>query len=125
MILSEDIFVRIVAFSFLSSLALLSEGGFAQAFKAPLEDPQWSTTASLLQCTLSQSIPGYGKAIFSQEAGYETIFELKNILGNQVAAPVKLLAYPPHWKRENQPRLLLQFSSQGGEVPIVLKKKAR
>lgn len=66
---------KLITFCFLI-LAPLAQ---AQQFQSPITDTHWQVVESPLECTLSQDIPGFGSAKFSQKSGtpFSLIFHSK------------------------------------------------
>ncbi len=108
----------IVAFSILISLVPIAH---AEVFKAPIDNSQWKTGSSRIECTLTHTIPGYGKGYFSQSSHEHQQFHLESTLGQLKPGKATLKAYPPTWKADNRPRKIAQLNVLEGKHPIKMK----
>jgi len=80
-------------------LGLLSAApSYAITYTAGLENSEWHTQSSELECRLWQPIPSFGDGVFANKAGYGLQFHLK--AGNKTMAPgaAKLFTQGPVWK---------------------------
>jgi outer membrane protein OmpA-like peptidoglycan-associated protein len=80
-------------------LGLLSAApSYAITYTAGLENSEWHTQGSELECRLWQPIPSFGDGVFTNKAGYGLQFHLK--AGNNTMAPgvAKLSTQGPAWK---------------------------
>lgn len=80
-------------------LGILSAApGYAITYTAGLENSEWHTQGSELECRLWQPIPSFGEGVFTNKAGYGLQFHLK--AGNNTMAPgaAKLSTQGPVWK---------------------------
>lgn len=109
----------IVAVSLLFSLVA---GLKAEDFEATIASSRWQSTTNKIVCTLTHTIPGYGKAIFSQSSGEKQHFVLESILGRQHEGNAQLMVYPQEWKCVTEPKLLAKIPLTVGDEPITLKK---
>lgn len=94
----------------------------AEEFAATISGSRWQTTVSKIECTLTHTIPGYGRAIFSQGSGEKQHFALESILGRQSKGQAQLMTYPQQWKCNSEPKLLAKVSFNQGAEPITLNK---
>ncbi|MCS5710947.1 OmpA family protein [Candidatus Berkiella aquae] len=112
-------FVAIVAPTLLFSLVL---GLKAEEFEANSANSRWQTITNKIECTLTHSIPGYGKAIFNQTNGGKQQFALESILGRQHKGSAQIVVYPQEWKCDTDPVLLVEVPLTVGTEPVTLKK---
>ncbi len=89
-------------------------------YGATLHESQWGADTSRMQCTLHHNIPGYGQALFTQNAGEALIFSLSSPMQFPVAQRIELHSVAPAWKHGVQSRILLNISTTRGERKIVL-----
>ena len=67
----------IVAFSLLVSLV---PNGQAQHFGASFDNSKWQAATSKVDCSLTHTIPGYGKGVFNQVCGEKQTFALEEVV---------------------------------------------
>ncbi len=106
---------RIVAFSIALSLA---QYAFAHEYKAQIDNSQWKTNASKLECSLTHTIPGYGKATFSQSSHQHQRLVVHTILDRLKPGSAKVVSYPPHWKYDDRARRIAHINVKTGTTPI-------
>ncbi len=116
---SSKLMQGIVAVSLLFSLV---PGLKAEDFEATIANSRWQSTTNKIECTLTHTIPGYGKAIFNQSSGGKQHFALKSILGRQQQGAAHLVVYPQEWKCDSDPVMLAKVPLKVGEDPITLNK---
>ncbi len=109
----------IVAVSLLFSLVL---GLKAEEFEATIASSRWQSTTNKIHCTLTHTIPGYGRAIFSQSNGEKQHFALESILGRQHNGNAHVVVYPQEWKYETEPKVLAKVPLKMGQEPVSLNK---
>jgi outer membrane protein OmpA-like peptidoglycan-associated protein len=109
----------IVAVSLLFSLVL---GLKAEEFEASIANSRWQSTTNKIHCTLTHTIPEYGRAIFSQSCGEKQHFVLKSILGRQHNGNAHVVVYPQEWKYVTEPTVLAKVPLKMGEEPVTLHK---
>ncbi len=69
-----------------------------QTFSAGIEKSQWFLSASIFECSLTHTIPNYGRAVFFHEAGEDLFFYLdtpRNLMRQGDAA---LVVEAPRWR---------------------------
>lgn len=94
----------------------------AEEFAATISGSRWQATVSKIECTLTHTIPGYGRATFSQASGEKQHFVLESILERQKQGQARLMVYPQEWKCNSEPKLLAKVALRQGEEPITLNK---
>ncbi|MGE3318690.1 MAG: OmpA family protein [Candidatus Berkiella sp.] len=94
----------------------------AEDFAATISGSRWQSTVSKIECTLTHTIPGYGRATFSQGSGEKQHFALESILGRQHKGQAHLMVYPQEWKCNSEPKLLAKVPLQQSQEPITLHK---
>lgn len=91
----------------LLSLALLSPAlSQAVTFKAGLENTDWQLSASQFECELSQSIPDFGRAIFTHKAGETLEFMLDSQQAVLSGRETQVIAESPPWMPGTSSRTL-------------------
>ncbi len=108
----------------LSAALSLVPCAFAVEYKAAIDQSQWKTTTSKLECTLTHTIPGYGKATFSQKSHVHQELVVDSILARLHPGKAYIAAYPQHWKLDGRPRKIAQVPVKPGTVPMSLKSVA-
>lgn len=86
-------------------LAVFIGGGLAlslpaqgRSFGAGLENSDWYLSESVFDCTLSQEVPGYGRAVFSHRAGEDLLFYLEADLPLMRPGRGLLVVEAPAWR---------------------------
>lgn len=84
--------------------ALLSALGPALAaerhYQPAMESAHWTTKGTPLRCSLSQTIPGYGRAVFSKSAGEPLAFKLTVRRRPTAGGRARLRSVPPPWRHD-------------------------
>ena len=93
----------------------------AQLYKADVSSSEWKTSAAPFNCSLTHSIPTFGKAIFSRKAGGGELFYLES-LGKIVFPPGQavLETSPPVWRSDVLPERVSEVTAVAGNRPISL-----
>lgn len=95
---------------------LFSTSILAETFQAPVTDTQWQVVESPLECSLTQTIQGFGEAGFSRRNGgpltltfmtHSQPAEQNNIKFQIAAAP---------WQNSDEHRLLTSVSAERGQT---------
>ncbi len=92
-------------------------------YGATLHEAEWSAAASRMQCTLLHKIPGYGQALFTQNAGEALIFNLKPKTPFPAQQQIQLLSAAPNWKHGIKSKILLNISATKGQNRLEIKGK--
>ncbi|MBS0286599.1 MAG: OmpA family protein [Proteobacteria bacterium] len=111
-------FCRIVAFLALLSLVF---SAFAHEYKAPYDGSHWKTNTSKVECSLTHTIPGYGKAIFSQSSHEHQKLVVDCILDRLHPGKATLNTYPQRWKINQAPTFIAKVPVKPGLQPITMK----
>lgn len=91
----------------------------ALTFQTRMEDVQWSVAGNQFECRLSQTVTGYGEAVFVRRAGERPTFELKPWSNLMQPGPAQLYNEAPLWRPGTRSRLLGQAQVQDGPVALV------
>lgn len=91
----------------------------ALTFQTRMEDVQWSVAGDQFECRLSQTVTGYGEAVFVRRAGERPTFELKPWSNLMQPGPAQLYNEAPLWRPGTRSRLLGQAQVQDGPVALV------
>lgn len=94
----------------------------AQMYSADLTSSEWKVSATPFACTLTHSIPVFGKAVFSRKAGGAEVFYLES--QGKVSFPAGIAGaetLPPQWRNDLVPVPLGAFGVVAGNQPISLK----
>lgn len=86
----------------LSLLSLLSAPSVQPgnlAYYADFDTSQWNVNASVFACTMSQSIPHFGEAVFTRQAGEPLLFHLEATDSDMAAGRALLTSSPPVWRQ--------------------------
>jgi len=100
---------------------LLVNAANAQIYSVDLTHSEWKVSAGPFACSLSHSIPVFGKAVFSRKAGGGETFYMES-LGkvNFPAGMAVMETLPPPWRNDLVPVPLGLFNAIGGDQPIIL-----
>lgn len=99
---------------------LLSTSVLAETFQAPVTDTQWQVIESPLECSLTQTIPGFGEASFSRQNGGPLMLafvthsqpaEQNNVQFQVAAAP---------WQNSDEHMTLTSLPTQKGQTRFVV-----
>lgn len=89
----------------------------AQFYGASIDQAKWRTSGNRLECSLSQDIPGYGKATFKHRALNAMEFRVSSNYRPRESSQALLYAKPPAWKRYANSTML-------GRIPLSTKEDA-
>lgn len=94
--------------------------GFQQVFQASMAQSRWQIDASRKRCVLSQEIPRFGFARFSQVSGRRLQFELQVHLPPVAGQSARLLSRAPPWQYGTADRTLGRVDFGQGRTPLRL-----
>lgn len=86
-----------------------------QFYGADLEEAKWRSSGNRLECRLSQTIPGYGKASFKHSALQAMEFRVSSNYVPRKAGQALLFINPPDWKQYTSRKIL-------GRIPLNTQK---
>jgi sodium-type flagellar protein MotY len=101
---------------------VLASSANAQMYSADLTSSEWKVSATPFACSLTHSIPVFGKAVFSRKAGGTEAFYLES--QGKVEFPPGVAGaetLPPQWRNDLVPVPLGAFGVVAGNQPISLK----
>lgn len=101
---------------------LATNAASAQMYSADLTSSEWKVSATPFACSLTHSIPVFGKAVFSRKAGGAEAFYLES--QGKVVFPAGVAGaetLPPQWRNDLVPVPLGAFGVVAGNQPISLK----
>jgi sodium-type flagellar protein MotY len=113
--LAENTVVRL-SLLLLSAVALPAQ---ALTFQTRMEDVAWSIEGDKFECRLSQTVSGYGEAIFVRRAGERPVFQLKAWSNLMQPGPAQLYNDTPPWRPGSRSQTL--GSANVLEGPIVMR----
>jgi sodium-type flagellar protein MotY len=93
----------------------------AEQFQAPMTNTQWQVIESPLECTLTQPIPGFGDAIFSQHSGkseFTLVFTTKTHLSTQNNVSFEIAE--ARWQNIEQRRHLISVPTSDNQMHFTL-----
>jgi outer membrane protein OmpA-like peptidoglycan-associated protein len=109
-------------YGLLIAIGALSAGSVtAQLYRADISNSEWKTFTDPFSCSLTHSIPVFGKAIFSRKAGGGELFYMESL--GKVVFPVGtaiLETSPPAWRSDIVPERVGEITAVGGNRPISL-----
>lgn len=86
----------------LSLLSLLSAPSVQPgnlAYYADFDTSQWTVDASVFGCTMSQTIPHFGEAVFYRQAGEQLLFHLEALNSDMAEGRALLTSAAPSWRQ--------------------------
>jgi outer membrane protein OmpA-like peptidoglycan-associated protein len=86
--------------SFLMLLPL-SAGAGVRHYGSSVEEATWKSENSRLSCSLTHTIPAYGKAVFVRRAGEDLAFQVALVRTPDWTGPVSLRSVAPPWKHDS------------------------
>ncbi|MBF0219301.1 MAG: OmpA family protein [Gammaproteobacteria bacterium] len=95
-------------------LTLPFAGAATLSFGRDVNNAEWTQSSSRDRCTLEQSIPRFGVGQFVQEAGELLRFEYVINHHHRPEGDLRLLAMPPLWRHDRQPRIIVAVSDSDG-----------
>jgi outer membrane protein OmpA-like peptidoglycan-associated protein len=92
----------------------------AQQFQAPITDTHWQVIESPLECSLSQDIPGFGTATFSQKTGIP--FKLAFLSRTQPSVQSNLIfeIAEAHWQNIEERLHLISIPVENGQTEFAI-----
>lgn len=105
------------------TLFVFSAHAGLRQYAASIEGSSWQlSTSSPLQCTLAHPIPGYGKALFTSNAGKQLNmeFELDMLLLPDTYSVAAVYSVPPKWMPGKAQRAIAQMPIRrqyNGDLP--------
>lgn len=106
---------------FLPTVSMIA---FADEYIAPVDQSKWTATGDKIACQLSHEIPGYGEAVFEQDAGKRLTFTLEANVNRISPTNVKIIERTASWKAKSEkPRkILAELKAEPGKYPVTLDK---
>lgn len=68
------------------------------AYYADFDTSQWNVNTSVFACTMSQSIPRFGAAVFYRQAGEPLLFHLEALDSDMAEGRALMTSAPPTWR---------------------------
>ncbi len=69
------------------------------AYYADFDTSQWNVNASVFACTMSQTIPRFGEAVFYRQAGEALLFHLEALQSDMAEGRALMTSAPPSWRQ--------------------------
>lgn len=91
-----------------------------QFYGASLDNAKWRTSGNRLECRLSQTIPGYGKATFNHHALQSMEFRVSSNYTPREASQALVFFNYPEWKQYANSKVLGRVSISAQKNIIVL-----
>lgn len=113
---------RIILQSFRAFMLFLSglTSAQAQTFSAGIENSQWYLSSSIFDCSMTHTIPGFGKAVFFHEAGEQLRFFIDADASPLKAGAGHLVSEAPPWRPGAATRLLGKVQLKSGARQVEL-----
>jgi sodium-type flagellar protein MotY len=90
------------------------------SYYADTDVARWVTESSIFECSLFQSIPGFGEAVFYQQAGESLRFYLQSPVSPMQEGRALLTSQPPVWRQDLAGRDLGYVTVSNGRRPVTL-----
>lgn len=111
--------------SLLLALAVLAPGQAIPAtYGAGIENSQWYLSESVFGCSLTQDVPGYGKAVFNHRAGESLTFYLESDVPLMKPGRGMVVVEAPTWRPGVAPRSVGAVMVDDGQRPVSLNTRA-
>ena len=102
-------------------LIWLGAGARAQMYSSELASAEWKPVATPFACSLTHSIPNFGKAVLAHKAGgAETLIVETQGKVSFPLGPTGMETLPPVWRNDILPKALGSFMAVAGNQPISL-----
>jgi len=101
-------------------LFLFSSLSLAEQFQAPVTNTQWQVIESPLECSLSQTIDGYGSAMFSRRSGEDISLVFTTKTQPSVAGLAHFEIAQAPWQNSDQRQILLSVSTKNNQTQFNL-----
>lgn len=93
------------------------------AYYADFDSSQWNVNASVFACTMSQSIPNFGAAVFTRQAGEPLLFHLEALDSDMAAGRALMTSVPPAWRHGLREQDIGYVDVTRGKRPVSLNEK--
>lgn len=90
----------------------------ALTFQTRMEDVAWSVEGDQFECRLSQTVSGYGEAVFLRRAGERPVFQLKAWSNLMQPGPAQLYNDTPPWRPGSRVQMVGSASIQEGPIAM-------
>lgn len=94
--------------------------GSVSSYYADTDVARWITESSIFECSLLQHIPGFGEAVFYQQAGEALHFYLQSPTSPMQEGRALLTSQPPVWRQDLAGRDLGYVTVSDGRRPVTL-----
>lgn len=94
--------------------------GYAITYTAGLENSEWHTQGSELECRLWQPIPSFGDGVFTIKAGEGLFFYLKPSNGRMAPGIAKVATEAPLWKPNVDAQVLSEVDVIDDIIPVTV-----
>lgn len=95
----------------------------AATYGAGIENSRWNLLDSVFDCTLTQDIPGYGKAVFRHRAGESLMFYLESESRMMRPGRGSLVVEAPAWRPGVAPKPLGTVQVAESNRPVSLDRR--
>lgn len=92
----------------------------AGAFQAGMDDSSWMVDSSIYDCRMSHEIPYYGYAVFQQQAGEASRFQLIAQSARLKAGKAALASRPPAWKPSGHAKEMGWVTIEQDDKPVMV-----
>lgn len=104
-----------LAFLLLSAVVLPAQ---ALTFQTRMEDVAWTVEGDQFECRLSQTVSGYGEAVFLRRAGERPVFQLKAWSNLMQPGQAQLYNDTPPWRPGSRAQMLGTANVMDGPIVI-------
>ena len=87
-----------IRFAIVPLLLLALPASAALEFGSSVENTRWTVSGSVFACRFEQDIPGYGQAVFYQQAGEDVLFQLETQRNLMDYSQARVSILPPPWQ---------------------------
>lgn len=93
------------------------------AYYADFDTSQWNVNASVFACTMSQSIPHFGAAVFYRQAGEALLFHLEASDSGMAEGRALMTSTPPVWRQDLHEQDIGYVDVTRGKRPVSLNEQ--
>ncbi|OUR73786.1 cell envelope biogenesis protein OmpA [Methylophaga sp. 41_12_T18] len=101
-------------------LTLMVPVAHGQQFQAPITDTHWQVIESPLECSLSQDIPGFGYAKFSQQTAEPFSLTFNSKTHSSVQTNITFEIAEAHWQNVEQRLHLISIPAQNNQTTFAI-----
>lgn len=95
---------------------MISISAYADFYDVPILEAKWEAKSGKGYCYLSQTIPNYGRAVFSQKSGAKLSFSIQENRSKPRIIKADLVAKPAPWQHKSLNMQIFPVYLEGSRV---------